>query len=76
MILHATASRLANVFQRYCRDPRGATKESEPIINELYKALGGCDICFGRGYVLLGEEYDYCRCTRGKQLKKFVENRE
>lgn len=75
MILNATATRLANVFQRYCKDPRGAAKEAEPIIDELYKALGGCDTCFGRGYILLGEEYDYDTCPRGKQLKKFVENR-
>lgn len=76
MILHVTASKLANVFRKYCSDPRGAAKEAEPIIDELYKSLGGCDICFGRGYVLLGELYDYCKCPRGKQLLKFVENRE
>lgn len=76
MILHETASKLANVFQRYCADPQAAAKEAEPVVNELYKSLGGCDLCYGRGYVTIGDQYDYCECARGKQLKKFIENRE
>lgn len=76
MILHETASKLSNVFMRYCKDPQAATKEAEPVVQELYDSLGGCDTCFGRGYILIGEAYDYCNCKRGKQLEKFIENRE
>lgn len=75
MILHPIASKLTNVFMRYCKDPQGAAKEAEPIIQELYDSLSGCDDCFGAGYIIMGDIYDYCRCKRGKSLSKFVENR-
>jgi len=76
MILHEIASKLANVFNKWCKDPQSAALEAEPIINELYRSLGGCDFCYGRGYILLEPEYDYCKCERGRQLEKFVEGRE
>jgi len=75
MILHQTASRLANVFQKYCKDPTGAVNEASEIIDDLFTALGGCDQCFGKGYVIMGDRYDYCECERGKQLIKFNENK-
>lgn len=71
MILHSIASKLANVFNKYCDDPTGAATEAEPIVQELYDSLGGCDICFGRGYVVVGADCGYCECSRGTQLIGF-----
>lgn len=75
MILLQTANRLANVFNKHCKNPTLAAEEAEPIINDLFDSLGGCDLCFGAGYVIIGEDYDYCKCRRGKSLEKFIENR-
>jgi len=74
MILLQTANRLANVFQRHCKNPTLASQEAKEIIDDLYEALGGCDVCFGKGYNLIGEAYEYCDCNRGKALEKFVDS--
>lgn len=71
MILHQIASKLSNVFNKHCADPITASAEAQPIIEELYESLGGCDLCFGRGYNMLME---ICTCDRGKQLQGFIKN--
>lgn len=76
MILDALASKLANVFQKHCTSPQDAIAEAKPIIDDIYKSLGGCEICYGKGYKLIGDNWDYCECDRGKGLKGFIEGRD
>lgn len=76
MILHQTASRLANVFNKHCKNPNLASQEAQEIIDDLYNSLGGCDVCFGKGYAIIGDEYDYCPCERGKHLEQFIKNKQ
>ena len=71
MILHPIISKLANVFNKHCMNPGAASLEDEPIINEMYSSLGGCDLCFGKGYNI---NMQFCECPRAASLKRFIQN--
>lgn len=71
MILHPISSKLANVFNKYCVNPGAAAVEAEPIINEMYSSLGGCDLCFGKGYNI---HMQFCECPRADALRGFIKN--
>lgn len=71
MILHPISSKLANVFNKHCANPGAAAIEAEPIINEMYSSLGGCDLCFGKGYNI---HMQFCECSRANSLKSFIKN--
>lgn len=73
MILHQTANRLANVFNKHCKNPTLASQEAKEIIDDLYDSLGGCDLCMGSGIILI-DGYQLCDCRRGDQLKNFIEH--
>jgi hypothetical protein len=72
MILHQLASKLTNVFQKYCSDPQAAANEATPIVEQLFQSLGGCDLCFGRGYTI---NMELCSCSRAAQLAEFIKHK-
>lgn len=50
------------------------------LIENTVKAFGGCEHCFGKGYgtqtvnygEVKGPTMHFCKCSRGKDLKKLV----
>lgn len=71
-MISQTPAKILTVLQKYCRDVTGAVQEIEPILNEFSQSYGSCQICYGRGFNLTGENYKYCECERATQLKGFV----
>lgn len=49
----------------------------ELTVEQLKKAFGGCEKCYGKGYAtqLMGDEeqVNTCVCDRGKQIDKMLE---
>lgn len=44
----------------------------DSTIDEIFQALGGCELCLGSGYLASGKSLRYCNCERAERLKGFV----
>lgn len=77
-MLNELTARLANVFQVYAKNNTSAmeaAKECENIIDDLFASLGGCELCYGAGWILI-DGYVICDCKRGMALEGFMEHYE
>lgn len=76
MILNQLTARLSNVIQKYAKNnisAQEAAKECEQIVDDIFASLGGCELCFGAGWMLI-DAYQICECKRGEALRGFVEH--
>lgn len=46
----------------------------DSTIDEIFDAMGGCEKCFGRGYLVIHKTGKLCDCERAEQLKGFIKN--
>lgn len=72
-------SKLLNTVNKhyvYCGvdAPDRANREIEAVVDEIFLALGGCDKCDGRGYII--QTGDLCDCNRGVMLADYIKNKE
>ena len=56
------------VLQKYFVGNKEGKDKFRKELARLIDAFGGCDKCFGRGYI--DTDYTYCDCERGQQLEK------
>lgn len=55
---------------------RDAKEEIEATIDEIFSAFGGCELCYGRGYLATGQEPEFCACPRADALRAFMEDKQ
>jgi len=53
--------------------------ELDKAIDEAFQSFGGCDDCYGKGYLAeISSDHQevvlFCTCDRGKQLKRLIES--
>ena len=53
--------------QEFVEKSSVSIKKLQSALKQHLEAFGGCDICWGRGY--LDITYTYCKCSRGQQLE-------
>lgn len=51
-----------------------AAGEVLAVVDEIFGALGSCDRCYGRGYLIANDTGKYCTCERAERLKEFVKH--
>ena len=64
--LHSLRIKLLNALER------GVKEEVEAAVDEIFMAMGNCQICFGRGYLLSEEAGAFCSCDRAEKLQAFI----
>lgn len=53
---------------------RDARDEISSTVDAIFTALGGCEKCFGRGYLIANDIGQLCDCERAARLKEFIAN--
>jgi hypothetical protein len=64
--LHQLKVKLLDLIKK----PDVTNSEIEEVIDEIFYALGGCDKCEGRGYLMTTGKF--CDCDRGQRLREFT----
>ena len=60
------------VLQKYFVGNEIGLEKFRAELARLIDAFGGCDKCYGRGW-LLESEITYCQCDRGIELKNVID---
>ena len=51
---------------------KSVAQEIDWDIDTIFDALGGCEICFGRGYLITDDIGKFCTCERSDRLRGFL----
>lgn len=55
-------------------EARLAAEEVLAVVDDIFTALGSCDKCYGRGYLIANETGKLCDCERATRLKEFIKH--